>query len=410
MQTLQTDITIIGAGPAGTSAALSLADSGLKVLLIDQARFPRDKICGDALSGKVFSELNRLIPDFKKRVLPIPTASPSWGIRFFSPSARVLDVPYKQTPSYQSADSPSFVMEREVFDHLLFSAVKEQKSILIQEECRLTQVNKITQGWELDTNTGSIETKLLIDASGATSILAREKYPFKSAPKHLSIGLRQYFRGVSDCQEHGYLELHYLRSVLPGYAWIFPLGDGKVNVGIGMLSTDAKKRKESLSQIFTRFLKHPSIRNRFQQAEPLESPKGFSLPFGSLRRKVSGDHYLMTGDAAGLIDPFTGEGIANAIISGRLAAEQALACFNHHQFDGNYMHTYDQKLFNKIGAELALSHKLQRLGRYPLLLDYMIRKAAGNQAIQQLFTSMFEEVDVREYLSKPSFYLKLLFS
>ncbi|MEM8898731.1 MAG: geranylgeranyl reductase family protein [Bacteroidota bacterium] len=410
MHTLQTDILIVGAGPAGSTAALSLADSGLKVILIDKASFPRDKICGDALSGKVFSELNRLIPDFRKKVLPIPTASASWGIRFLSPSERILDVPYKQAPTYQPADSPSFVLEREIFDHLLFAAAKGHKAILNQEGCRLTQFSRISQGWRLETSTGPIETKFLIDASGATSILARKKHPFKSTPKHLSVGLRQYFQGVSDCHDHGFLELHYLKSVLPGYAWIFPLGEGKVNVGIGMLSTDTKKRKENLGQIFNRFLEHPSIRNRFHQAEALESPKGFSLPFGSLRRKVSGERYLMTGDAAGLIDPFTGEGIANAIISGRLASEQAKSCFRTNQFDEDYMSTYDQKLFNKIGAELALSHKLQRLGRYPFLLDYMIRKASGNQAIQQLFTSMFEEVDLREYLSKPSFYLKLLFS
>lgn len=379
-------------------------------MLIDQAHFPRDKVCGDALSGKVFSELGRLIPDFKQKVLPIPSASPSWGIRFFSPSESILDVPYKQTPTYQQSDSPSFVLEREVFDHILFSSVKAHKSILIQEGCRLTQLSRTSQGWQLETTKGSIEAKFLIDASGATSVLAREKYPFKANPSHLSIGLRQYFQGVTGCHDHGFLELHYLKSVLPGYAWIFPLGNGKVNVGIGMLSTDAKKRKEPLTNIFTHFLQHPSIKNRFQRAEPLENPKGFSLPFGSLRRKVSGAHYLMTGDAAGLIDPFTGEGIANAIISGRLAAEQAIACFRNNQFDADYIGAYDQKLFNKIGAELALSHKLQRLGRYPFLLDYMIRKASKNQAIQQLFTSMFEEVDVREHLSKPSFYLKLLFS
>ncbi|MEM6765641.1 MAG: NAD(P)/FAD-dependent oxidoreductase [Bacteroidota bacterium] len=409
VNTITADIAIIGAGPAGSSCALSLKDSGVSVLLIDKAYFPRDKICGDALSGKVVSGLKSMIPDIRAKLTNFEEARDAWGIRFFSPSTHSLDVPFKRNPSLKKEESPSFVLPRYAFDHLLFSAVSSCPDIRVLQGHRLTHLTRTAAGWQLDTHQGRLQAKLLIDASGATSLLARQTYPFKSSPKHLSVGLRQYIQGIEGCHEQGYLELHYLPSVMPGYAWIFPMGNGKANVGIGMLSSDLHKKEDTLDQIYEQFLMHPSICERMTQATPLERPKGWSLPFGSLKRKISGDYYLMTGDAAGLIDPFTGEGIANAILSGKLAAQKAMECFQADDFSSTFMESYDETLFSNIGAELKLSHQLQQVGRYPFLLNILIKKAARNPAIQDLFTSMFEEIDIRKTLSKPSFYVNLLF-
>jgi flavin-dependent dehydrogenase len=110
-----------------------------------------------------------------------------------------------------------------------------------------------------------------------------------------------------------YIELHFLKDFLPGYLWIFPLPNGLCNVGAGILSSHASRNHINLRDRLMRAIRnHPDLSSRFTNAEMIGKVEGWGLPLGSKRRRLSGDNFLLTGDAASLIDPFTGEGISNS--------------------------------------------------------------------------------------------------
>src|SRR5690606_1292501 len=134
---------------------------------------------------------------------------------------------------------------------------------------------------------------------------------------------------------------------------------------------------------------------------------GWGLPMTGEKIPVSGDGFMLTGDAASLIDPFTGEGIGNALYSGMLAAEAAIKAIHQNRYDNVFLQTeYGDVLFKKIGSELQLSYKMQKLVRYPWLFNLVVNKAQKSPALQSTITSMFADLDMRALLKKPSFYWK----
>jgi menaquinone-9 beta-reductase len=138
--------------------------------------------------------------------------------------------------------------------------------------------------------------------------------------------------------------------------------------------------------------------------------KGYGLPLGSKKRTCSGDRFLLLGDAAGLIDPFTGEGIGNAIRSGRIAAAHLIKAFEQNRFDARFNTLYDEEIYSKMWKELKISRSMQHLLHYPKLVNFVFHKALKNQSVRSLLTSMLSDVDIKKELVKPSFYIKLIFS
>jgi flavin-dependent dehydrogenase len=151
------------------------------------------------------------------------------------------------------------------------------------------------------------------------------------------------------------------------------------------------------------------FRNRFQFAKALETVKGFGLPLGSKQRQLSGDRFLLTGDAASLIDPFSGEGIGNAIRSGRVAASHIVNCFKKKNFSAAFNLEYDREIYRRMRKELQLSRRMQKLCRYPFLFDFIVRKANHNAHVRQLLIDSLSNIDKKKSLTHPMFYYRMLF-
>lgn len=402
------DVVICGAGPGGSTAALCLHNSGLRVALLDQADFPRDKICGDALSGKVKSVLRHIDPALATSLGELPEKIGCYGIRFFSPDRSLLDIPFRSDLSALT-EAPGFVSRRIDFDNfLLQEAIKGGN---IHWFPRHPVRHLIHQDDHLEIHAGGkiFRAGVVLGADGAHSVVAKELGLRNLDKRYHSAGVRAYVRGVTGFAEPAFIELHYLRDLLPGYFWIFPLPNGAANVGLGMLSSDLAKKPVSLRKKLEEIMAtHPDIAPRFSGAT-LEGPvQGFGLPLGGRKLPISGNRCLLLGDAASLIDPFTGEGIGNAMVSGRIAARLIRNLPADSQFSAADLRPYDDEVYQKLGPELRVSYGMQRLVRFPWLFDFFAHKAAGNPSLRLLLTMMFESVDLRKTLTQPGFYWRLL--
>ncbi len=408
----ETKVCIIGAGPAGATAALQLAYMGIPCTIIDKAVFPRDKVCGDGLSGKVLTLLNRIDPGIGDRLKKAVFKEDSWGVTFVASNRIGINIPYK--PNYQKLenDPRGFVCKRIDFDNFLVDELKRCPNVQLIEGVNITKYDLQQDGYVLSDNSGQfkIKTQLVIAANGAHSGFTKEVADIHMEPEHYVAGIRAYYKGIKGLDKDNFIELHFLKNMLPGYFWIFPLPNGEANVGVGMLSKSARKKKVNLKKMLIETLQtDPVMKERFKDAELLGSIDGYGLPLGSKKRNISGERYMLVGDAGFLIDPFTGEGIGNALYSGRMAAQQAAASIKADDFSAEALHAYDANVYRVLGPELQMSTKLQKLIKYPWLLNMLMKIGTRNKELQELMSCMFHEVDVRKKLAQPMFYVKLLF-
>ena len=154
---------------------------------------------------------------------------------------------------------------------------------------------------------------------------------------------------------------------------------------------------------------HPVFKERFRDAMLDGSISGYGLPLGSKKRAISGEGFMLIGDAASLIDPFTGEGIGNAMISGLKAADCILAQWESRDFSAAALKKYDDDIYQRLWPELKLSKKMQELMKYPWLFNLIANRASKSKTLQETISCMFEDLDLRERLKDPFFYLKVLF-
>lgn len=405
-----TDILIVGAGPGGCMAALFLAKQGIPSILLDKATFPRDKICGDALSGKVVEVLKKYNPDLVQELQAQPFALDSWGVTFVAPNLQSLNLPFLSTKKMEHA--PGFLAKRLDFDHFLVQQVKQQPLIQLMENCEYKKIIPQQDGIRLELSNGtSILTRLLIAADGAYSLATKQLANIRMEPKHYCAGLRAYYKNVKNLDPQNYIELIFLKEFLPGYLWIFPLANGEANVGVGMRSDVLRKKKLDLKKAMMETLhNHPFLKDRFKDAELIGKIHGYGLPLASKKRVLSGDRFLLVGDAASLIDPFTGEGIGNAMLSAMFAAQTAIEALQQHNFSTQFLKTYDRKVYERLGAELKTSTILQKLVNYPWLFNWVVKRANNSPTLKNTISAMFEDINLRKQFKNPLFYLKLLFN
>jgi menaquinone-9 beta-reductase len=412
-QVKHSDIVIIGAGPAGCSASLFLAKNKIPHTILDKAVFPRDKVCGDALSGKTVFVLNQLdesiIPAFDSQKNEFIE---SWGVKFVAPNGKAIDIPFKSDLTKEKYP-PGFISKRMDFDYELFKRLDKNYAHVI-EGAEVTEIKRkgenISISYECENSKFNIQhSKLIIGAEGDRSIVAKKLLNIQKENDHYCAGIRAYYEGVTGMHPQHFIELHFLPEMLPGYFWIFPLPNGMANIGAGMLSKEVSKRKVNLKADMLKAIENnPNIKDRFKHATLQGKIQGWGLPLGSKKRPLSGDGFLLAGDAGSLIDPFTGEGIGNALYSGMMAADMITQAIKLQRYDAVFLKEYDNAFYERQWDELKLSHTMQRLCKYPWLFNFVVNKAHKNKALRETISCMFEDLDLRAKLRNPLFYFKLL--
>jgi menaquinone-9 beta-reductase len=412
---LETKVIIIGAGPAGAGTSIYLSQAGIPHVIIEKETFPRDKVCGDACSGKTAFVLRKANPAWLQEIFSQEqNFTPSHGIVFVAPNGKALNIPYN--PNRKPGDqAPGFTTPRLIFDNFLFEKLDKQYASIYQQSSVKSiekKDGKVTVVFSKGAEEFEVTAPLIVGADGDKSMVRKKFMNEDLSQKAYAVGLRAYYKGVTEMDKNNFIELHFLPELLPGYFWIFPLPNGIVNVGVGILSEQVRKKKINLREQMLHAIKtNPNIKHRFENATLVDKIQGWGLPMCMGEFPLSGENFMLTGDAASLIDPFSGEGIGYALYSGMLAAYAIEKALKEQNYSAPFIkEAYDDVLYSRIGDELKISATLQRLCKFPWLFNFVVNKASKSPSLSKTISSMFADLDLRDQLRKPSFYFKILFN
>ncbi|MCI0396011.1 MAG: NAD(P)/FAD-dependent oxidoreductase [Chloroflexi bacterium] len=378
---MEREIIVVGAGPSGATVAMALAQMGHDVLLLDRQSFPRDKTCGDAVPSGAIQVLNSLGMAGK---IHEANFYPVTKLLLSSPRGYILEADLK--PGFNGANS--YIVPRLCFDALLkehavasgaeFCQAQVKEPIV--EDDRVTGVRARMNGLVQE-----ISARLVIGADGVTSVIARALRPDKHQDVHRAVALRAY---VDDIEEIPYeVEFYLYKEILPGYAWIFPLGEGQANVGLGMRLDKFRQSGQSLEELLALFLEMPLIKKRLKHGGRLHDIATWQLNFGSQKQlQLAYDGALLIGDAASLINPLTGGGIHNGVISAHLAAEVAHEALAKGDTSLDQLKSYQQRCEEIMSQGMQRSYLLQRsLIYFPWLTDILVGWGKANGHLAQTF-------------------------
>ena len=334
------DVVVIGAGPAGSTAARYLCKSGLKVCLIDKDQFPRDKPCGGGFSQELiddFPYLRRRTDDFLKGVAKV-------GI-LHSPNRRI---------ELRGRVDMAVTLRTDFDNVLLESAVEEGAEPMLGN--RVTTIQSHKDNYEATLKGGqSIKASIVVGADGVSSMTARETGLNTRWPSSKITACRvaevpaKYEEIIKTYDED--LHYHFFANLegLPGYGWIFPKQE-TINIGLGIVGTHAK----GLPRIFDSFVHYLKKKNLLKKNSNLSGAKGALIPTGGLLDCSYLDRCLLAGDSAGMVSPLTGGGIAYAMKAARFASIAILKALEQDTFAPQILQEYEQ-LWQLIAQRLLTS-------------------------------------------------------
>ncbi|WP_327088104.1 geranylgeranyl reductase family protein [Nonomuraea sp. NBC_01738] len=311
------DVIVVGAGPAGSATAFYLARRGLDVLLLEKTRFPREKVCGDGLTPRAVQQLLNMGVDID---------APGWvrnkGLRVVGGGMRFeLD-----WPQLQSFPDFGLVRTRKDFDQIMAAHA-------VKAGARLMEGVNVT-GPVLDDRSGHVvgvrtkdgatyRSRLVVAADGNSTRMALGMGLHKREDRPMGVAVRTYYQSPRHDDDYieTWLELWDSETLLPGYGWIFPVGDGTCNVGLGLLNTSEAFGKIDYRELLKRWCRNMPAEWGFTEDNMVGPIRGAALPMAFNRQPHYTRGLVLVGDSGGAINPFNGEGIAYAMETGEVAAE-----------------------------------------------------------------------------------------
>ena len=352
------DVIVVGAGPGGSAAAHALAQSGLDVLVLEKTTFPREKVCGDGLTPRAVKTLLDMGID----TTPANGFIRNRGLRIIGGDVKI-ELPWPELASWPDY---GLVRPRLDFDELI-ARTAQQAGARLQEHTNVTaplldpagRVVGVTAKVGPDKVETTYRAPLVIAADGSSARLALQLGIGKRDDRPMGVAVRRYFTSPrhDDDMLESWLELRAPGGdLLPGYGWVFGVGDGTSNVGLGILNTTKAWQDTDYKKLMARWTGSMPAEWQYDEEHATGPVRGGALPMGFNRQPHYTRGLLLVGDAAGAVNPFNGEGIAYAMESGRLAAEiavQALAQPEGAQRE-RALHTYPTEMKARYGGYYSL--------------------------------------------------------
>ena len=402
------DILVVGGGPSGSALAFHLAQRGIKVTVVESQKFPRDKICGDGVSAVALTELQKLgitsLTEFSK-------SAEVKQVGLFIEDKKVTIALSKH------ADMPfrSRVIPREQLDNWIYHAAKDAGATYIQQ-AKLSNYtvheSGITAEIKLETKKVHLKAKLIVGADGSNSAVARIFHGAKPPEKYQMIGLRAYYEGVEGPSDR--VDIFFSESNFPGIFWLFPLGNGFANMGSAMIAhTLPKNSNHAKNLLIDQINNNKDIAARIGKGKIIGKIAGWPLVFRDPHSHVVGERVILVGDAAGLVNPLSGDGIQYALLSARWASECLAACVRTNDFSLDTLNVYKEKLDTEMAYDMALSGLLIQFSRNRALksvwmeiLHVLIERAAVDESYAKIIAGIFEGTVPSYRALNPDFILK----
>jgi menaquinone-9 beta-reductase len=375
------DVIVVGAGPAGSSVGFHLATAGLDVLVLEKTNFPREKVCGDGLTPRAVKAL---------AAMGVPFTGEGWqrhrGLRIIGGGGRIeLD-----WPDLSSYPGYGLVRARTDFDQLLARHAEKAGARVLE--------GVTVDGPVLDDRTGRIvgvSTKdgrqfrapLVVAADGNSSRLSVAMGLHKRDDRPMGVAVRTYYTSPRHDDEYleAWLDLWDGNSLLPGYGWIFGMGDGTSNVGLGLLNTSSGFGDIDYRVMLRRWLATMPPEWGFCEENRTQPIRGAALPMGFNRTPHYTRGLLLAGDAGGMVNPFNGEGIAYALESGELAARVITQALARPTAGGRerVLQTYPRQLKDAYGGYYTLGRVFVELIGKPSFMQFATKHGVKRPAVMR---------------------------
>ncbi len=379
------DVVVVGGGPSGAAAAYWLAEAGHHVVVLEKSRFPRDKTCGDGLTPRAVRQLHDM-----GLAGPLGEFHRFGGLRSVAHGI-TLELEWPRHPEFPPY---GYVIPRRHLDEMVAEAAVKAGATLWQATeavAPLVEGGLVVGARVKRKDSGAMEdirARYLLVADGANSRFGRALGTARARRYPLGMAIRGYFRSPGHDQDwiESHLDLRDRKGdALPGYGWIFPVGDGTVNVGVGLLSTFRDWKAVNTSHLMEAFVESAPAHWGLSSDSATCAPTGGRLPMGNSVEPSAGPTWLVAGDAAGAINPFNGEGIAYAYETGRIAAEVfgealrtgdglALSRYPAHLADAYGLYFRVARAFVRAIGNPAVMRELTRVGmRSRSLMEWVLR-------------------------------------
>lgn len=390
----QRDVIVIGAGPAGSATASFLARAGMDVLLVDKRTFPRDKTCGDCLSPRAQAILHsmNLLEQVDHQAHHAP------AIRLYAPDGGCAET---AVTGLAGLPHRTLVIPRYRFDHILQQhAIDSGATFRVGQAQRLLLANGCVVGVTVDDQ--DVRSALVVLATGASTGLLKASGMLPQRPR-FSVAARRYYRNLPSLDPH--LELYLNQVALPGYAWLFPTGPHSANVGVwysGRWPVSARVALNALTH------QHPRLRHLLHEAQPVAAMKSYPIRVDFLTAQKRWPGMLGVGEAIGLVNPFTGEGIDYALESAQIAAQVIPTVLATGTPTLARLQEYEQQLhlhFRQLFQIMTLAHRVA--GCIPLFNRICGHNRSNQFMVDTLIQTCFGMTDP-SVLLRPRFLLQLL--
>ena len=377
MSVIDADVVVVGAGPAGSATATHLARHGLRVSLLEKSTFPREKVCGDGLTPRGTRQLIRLGID--------TSTEAGWlhnkGLRIYG-GKRPFELEW---PALEDFPPYGLVRPRADFDHLLARHAVAAGASLYELSNVVEPVLDHRSGRVVGVITKDgrrFTAPVVVAADGNSTRLSLAMGLNRREDRPMGVAVRTYYASPRHRDDHleSWLELWEGKpgksALLPGYGWIFGMGDGTCNVGLGILNTSSAFGKTDYKDLLKRWLDNTPEDWAFRSENMISPVRGAALPMGFNRQPHYGQGLLLVGDAGGMINPFNGEGIAYAMESAEIAA---LAMTEAHERGPGSpaaeraLQSYPIKLKSHLGGYYTLGRTFVKLIGHPQVMRVCTR-------------------------------------